>query len=132
MLAAIAPAPFRLDEFVRAGAWDPTALAASDSAVGSDGEAVLTDIVQRMLGDGSFNYDFATYRVTPEQAYTRADTASAVIPIDCADCYVALPFGDFTRMRERRPVCPEGCVASRTLAVYRGAGGRRASAPRTA
>ena len=50
VLAALAPKAYRFDEFVRAAAWDPDALAPSWD--GSDGEGVLSDSVQRMLGDG--------------------------------------------------------------------------------
>ena len=39
-----------------------------------DGEGALADIVQRMLGDGYFNYDFVTYTVAP-RLYTMQDTA---------------------------------------------------------
>ncbi len=34
----------------------------------------MSDIVQRMLGDGYFNYDFVTYTVAP-RLYTMQDTA---------------------------------------------------------
>ena len=61
VLAALAPRAYRFDEFVRAAAWDPDALAPSWD--GSDSEGVLSDIVQRMLGDGYFNYDIATVYV---------------------------------------------------------------------
>src|SRR3989442_801251 len=57
---------------VRAASWDPDALAPSWASV--DGEGALADIVQRMLGDGYFNYDFVTYTVAP-RLYTMQDTA---------------------------------------------------------
>ncbi len=72
VLAALSPASYRFDEFVRAASWDPDALAPSWAAV--DGEGALSDIVQRMLGDGYFNYDFVTYTVAP-RLYTMQDTA---------------------------------------------------------
>src|SRR3989449_8843756 len=53
VLAALSPASYRFDEFVRAASWDPDALAPSWATV--DGEGALADIVQRMLGDGYFN-----------------------------------------------------------------------------
>jgi hypothetical protein len=57
VLAALASDSFRTAEFARGAAWDETALAAP----GEDGaETVLTELVQRMLGDESFNYDLAT------------------------------------------------------------------------
>ena len=72
VLAALSPASYRFDEFVRAASWDPNALAPSWS--GADAEGTLADIVQRMLGDGYFNYDFVTYTVAP-RLYTMQDTA---------------------------------------------------------
>ena len=72
VLAALSPASYRFDEFVRAASWDPEALAPSWATV--DGEGALADIVQRMLGDGYFNYDFVTYTVAP-RLYTMQDTA---------------------------------------------------------
>src|SRR5881409_3714050 len=63
VLAALSPASYRFDEFVRAASWDPDALAPSWS--GADAEGTLADIVQRMLGDGYFNYDIVTYTVVP-------------------------------------------------------------------
>src|SRR3989441_3698485 len=71
VLAALSPASYRFDEFVRAASWDPNALAPSWS--GADAEGTLADIVQRMLGDGYFNYDFVTYTVAP-RLYTMQDT----------------------------------------------------------
>jgi hypothetical protein len=63
VLAALSPDPLRFDEFVRAAAWDPTALVPTWS--GADAAGSMSDIVQRMLGDGSFNYDLVTYSVAP-------------------------------------------------------------------
>jgi len=61
VLAALSPRPFRSTEFLRAGAWSRDALIASWP--GADGPGTLTDIVQRMLGDGWFTYDMAIYTV---------------------------------------------------------------------
>ncbi len=85
VLAALAPSTYRFDEFVRAAAWDPDALAPSWG--GSDGEGVLSDIVQRMLGDGYFNYDIATYTVAPPVYAMQPDTATQypMYPT-CTDC----------------------------------------------
>src|SRR2546422_852269 len=85
VLAALAPSGYRFDEFVRAAAWNPDALAPSWD--GSDGEGVLSDIVQRMLGDGYFNYDIATYTVAPPVYAMQQDTAaqSPMYPT-CTDC----------------------------------------------
>ncbi len=66
ILAALSPGSYRFDEFVRAASWDPDALAPSWS--GADAEGALADIVQRMLGDGYFNYDIVTYTVVPRPA----------------------------------------------------------------
>ncbi len=85
VLAALAPKAYRFDEFVRAAAWDPDALAPSWD--GSDGEGVLSDIVQRMLGDGYFNYDIATYTVAPSVYAMQQDTG-VQYPLypTCTDC----------------------------------------------
>jgi len=85
VLAALAPKAYRFDEFVRAAAWDPDALAPSWD--GSDGEGVLSDIVQRMLGDGYFNYDIATYTVAPPVYAMQQDTG-VQYPLypTCTDC----------------------------------------------
>ena len=85
VLAALAPRAYRFDEFVRAAAWNPDALAPSWD--GSDGEGVLSDIVQRMLGDGYFNYDIATYTVAPPVYAMQQDTGvqSPMYPT-CTDC----------------------------------------------
>src|SRR5438034_7230132 len=85
VLAALAPRAYRFDEFVRAAAWNPDALASSWD--GSDCEGVLSDIVQRMLGDGYFNYDIATYTVAPPVYAMQQDTGvqSPMYP-PCTDC----------------------------------------------
>ena len=85
VLAALAPRDYRFDEFVRAATWDPDALAPSWD--GSDGEGVLSDIVQRMLGDGYFNYDIAAYTVAPPVYAMQPDTG-AQYPMypTCTDC----------------------------------------------
>ena len=85
VLAALAPRAYRFDEFVRAAAWDPNTLAPSWD--GSDGEGVLSDIVQRMLGDGYFNYDIAAYTVAPPVYAMQPDTG-AQYPMypTCTDC----------------------------------------------
>jgi hypothetical protein len=60
VLAAVAKAPFRFDQFEQNGRWDYQAF--SDSAAGSDHEAGLMGIVQRMEpADGHFDFDVATY-----------------------------------------------------------------------
>jgi hypothetical protein len=85
VLAALAPRAYRFDEFVRAAAWDPDALAPSWS--GSDSEGVLSDIVQRMLGDGYFNYDIATYTVAPPVYAMQQDTGVQYPTYPtCTDC----------------------------------------------
>jgi uncharacterized protein DUF4384 len=63
ILAALAPRSYRFQEFERAAVWDPAALVPSWS--GADGEGALSDIVQRMLGDGYFSWDIVTYTVAP-------------------------------------------------------------------
>lgn len=86
ILAAVSPASYRFEEFVRTAAWDRDALAPSWS--GADAEGALADIVQRMLGDGYFNYDVVTYTVVP-RPYAMQDTTSPYqYPgyASCTDC----------------------------------------------
>jgi len=63
VLAALSPGSLRDDEFARQADWNPDALA--PSWPGADREGALTDVVQRMAGDGYFNYDFVTSTVAP-------------------------------------------------------------------
>src|SRR5438093_1517631 len=50
ILAALSVDPLRFDEFVRSAAWNPNALVPSWNDTNAEG--ALSDIVQRMLGDG--------------------------------------------------------------------------------
>ena len=137
VLAALSPDPFRFAEFVRGGTWNAGALTATWQGDGS-AEASLTDIVQRMLGDGSFNYDLITYTVAPQAALALAETAAAPAsvppapPAACIGCsYVQsttvvveeLPFNFFPRSHHRatRPApAPVATAAPPALALYRG------------
>jgi hypothetical protein len=94
VLAALSPDAFWFDEFARGHAWDRAALVRSGpgrSGAGADAVAALTDIVQRMLGAGSFNYDFATYAVAP-RAYALGETAGPPPSGACVGC----SFTEFT------------------------------------
>src|SRR5205814_5488056 len=71
ILAALATDPMQFDEFARQADWNPDALIPSWS--GADAEGALSDIVQRMLGDGTFNYDLVTYTVAPA-VYAQQDS----------------------------------------------------------
>jgi hypothetical protein len=82
VLAALSPDPVWFGEFTKAGEWD--ALALTGLGAGADPEATLTDDVQRMLGDGSFNYDVAGYAVTPPAAFSLETDAST--PASCLGC----------------------------------------------
>jgi uncharacterized protein DUF4384 len=84
VLAALSPDPLRFDEFVRAAAWDSEALV--PTWAGADAAGSMSDIVQRMLGDGYFNYDIVTYRVAPP-VYAQRD----MTPQDTAPAYDAYP-----------------------------------------
>ena len=84
ILAALSPDPLRFDEFVRAAAWDSAALVPTWS--GADAAGSMSDIVQRMLGDGYFNYDLVTYRVAPP-VYAQQD----MTPQEPAPAYDAYP-----------------------------------------
>src|SRR5437016_3074932 len=63
ILAAVSADPIWFDEFARRAEWNPDALVPSWRD--ADPESALDDIVQRMLGDGTFNYDVLTYLVAP-------------------------------------------------------------------
>src|SRR3989475_10756634 len=67
VLAGRSTAPLRFDEFVRGDHWDYRVLDAP--LAGSDKEAALLDLVQRMVGDGHFDYDAVTYSVAAPIAY---------------------------------------------------------------
>jgi len=89
VLAALSPDALRFDEFVRTAAWDSEALVPTWS--GADAAGSMSDIVQRMLGDGYFNYDVVTYRVAPpvyaQQDMTPQETAPAYDAYPtCVDC----------------------------------------------
>jgi hypothetical protein len=89
VLAALSPDPLRFEEFVRAAAWDSDALVPSWS--GADAAGSMSDIVQRMLGDGYFNYDVVTYSVAPpvyaQQDMTPQETPPAYDAYPtCVDC----------------------------------------------
>lgn len=86
VFAALSDRVYRFDEFARGASWNPEALAPSWS--GADAEGALSDIVQRMLGDGYFNYDVAAYTVAPA-TYAMQEPAAAYqdrAPASCIDC----------------------------------------------
>lgn len=143
VLAALTAKTYRFDEFVRAAAWSPDALASSWN--GADGEGVLSDIVQRMLGDGYFNYDIATYTVAPAIYAAQQDTGLGPPPPPppypvyptCTDCtfigyqenvfesaFLCDPFfatclgdGRFGHARHRRDQPSTPSPATRTIAL---------------
>jgi hypothetical protein len=57
-LAAVASAPFRVEQFVENGRWDSAAL--SGDGVRDDPEAALIDLVGRMRGEEGFDYAVAS------------------------------------------------------------------------
>ena len=134
VLAAVSSEPFRFSEFVSGAVWNAAALALS--WVGSDAEASLTDIVQRMLGDESFNYDLVMYTVGTPRTYALDDTtAGAPTPAatQCAECsyYPQLPavmidapvLVAFPRVHHPPPFrgsASQVAPAATALALYRG------------
>jgi len=78
VLAALSETPFRFTEFSRTGRWDGALLVASHPE--ADGPGTLTDIAQRMLGDGWFNSDFAMYTVRSPQSEARIQQQRQAIP----------------------------------------------------
>jgi len=84
ILAALATDPMQFDEFARQADWNPEALIPSWS--GADAEGALSDIVQRILGDGTFNYDLVTYTVAPA-VYAQQDATPQYAPYStCVNC----------------------------------------------
>jgi hypothetical protein len=75
VLAAVSPSSFRFDEFLRTVNWNPDALKPSWEGADAAGGDGVTDLVQRMLGDGYFNYDIATYTVAA-RTYAQAPPSS--------------------------------------------------------
>ncbi len=75
ILAALTAGPIWFDEFAHDASWNAAALVASWG--GADAEGALTDIVQRMLGDGAFNYDILSYTVRPSAYAQRPQVVPA-------------------------------------------------------
>jgi uncharacterized protein DUF4384 len=115
VVAALSPDPIWFDEFVHNGSWDVTTL----GNAAADPEALLTDVVQRMLGDGSFNYDVVTYTVVPGPAII-ADAAGYTLPLlgVCVECSVIQIDRPFLHRRRRAPVAPPTPPAPAAIAVY--------------
>ena len=82
VLAALSSDPVWFGEFAAGRGWNEYALARSTS--GTDPEGALTDIVQRMLGDGSFTYDLTTYAVAPPPAPPTLSFNTE--PLDMSEC----------------------------------------------
>ena len=99
VVAALSPDPIWFDEFVHRSMWDATTL--TGVGAGGDPEGALTEIVQRMLGDGSFSYDLVTYDVAPPPApnVVTAPEPSPESTGGCVDCfyprvdYLVYPYG---------------------------------------
>jgi hypothetical protein len=130
VLAALAPTGYRFDEFARAAAWNPDALAPSWS--GSDGEGALSDIVQRMLGDGYFNYDIATYTVAPPAYAMAQDTGVTSPPAPYPTCTDCTFIGYQENVYEPLALCDpffSPCFSGRGFRHHGRAGGGAGAAP---
>ena len=101
ILAALSVDPLRFDEFVRTAGWNPDALVSSWND--SNAEGALSDIVQRMLGDGAFNYDLVTYTVAPPIYAQQPSLPSPSASPDIAQGDVQQP--DTTPNYGSYPVC---------------------------
>jgi hypothetical protein len=84
ILAALTTDPMQFDEFASQVDWNPDALVPSWS--GADAEGALSDIVQRMLGDGTFNYDLVTYTVAPAVYAQQESTPQNAPYATCVGC----------------------------------------------
>jgi len=69
VLAAWSPTPFDFTVFQQDGHWDAAQL--NLTPLGSDREAGLVDLVQKMSDQHHFDYDFVTYTVRSAWAYFR-------------------------------------------------------------
>src|SRR5579859_3030416 len=78
ILAAVSTDPIWFYEFARDGQWSADVL--SPSWRGGDATGALTDIVQRMLGDGSFNYDVVNITLAPPPAVPVAYAPASETP----------------------------------------------------
>jgi len=131
IVAAVSCDALHFGEFVNGSRWDGASLSAIWYA--RDGEAVLTDIVQRMLGDGSFNYDGATYGGSTEQvSYLPPEGLPiGVDTLQCdpyyADCF---PFIHVRRPEPARAVSSPVSQPGSTLAAYYRGQPAEAVAPR--
>ncbi len=75
VLAARSVSPFKFDEFVRGDHWDYRVL--GERQAGDDKEAVLLDLVQRMVPGGHFDYDTQQYFIaTPRTYYSESYSPS--------------------------------------------------------
>ncbi|HEV2749575.1 MAG TPA: DUF4384 domain-containing protein [Gemmatimonadales bacterium] len=79
VLAALSVDRLRFDEFVRLASWNSTALVPSWNDPNAEG--ALSDIVQRMLGDGSFDYDLVSYTVAPPIYAQQPLPAPGAVPV---------------------------------------------------
>ncbi|HUK22178.1 MAG TPA: hypothetical protein VLV45_11575 [Gemmatimonadales bacterium] len=124
LLAARSDAAFQTAEFVRGAEWDANAL--GGVSPDQDAEAAMTEIVQRMLGQESFNYDLTMYDVNapdvePEQPLaTTAEPDAALLVYDVAPATPILPVAP---VPVRRQLAPRHRAVNNTttaLAVYQG------------
>jgi len=97
ILAALSPDPIWFNEFSHDASWSPSALTPSWN--GADPSGGMTDIVQRMLGDGGFTYDVLRYTVVaplvaqaPDSG-AGSDSTSTLVADDAAltTCGVSSP-----------------------------------------
>jgi hypothetical protein len=115
VVAALSPDPIWFDEFVRNDSWDVTTL----GSAAADPEALLTDVVQRMLGDGSFNYDVVTYAVNPRPTIIADAVGYTLPPLGvCVECSFVQVDRPFLHRRRRAPVTPPAPPAPGAIAVY--------------
>jgi hypothetical protein len=118
VVAALSPDRMWFDEFVHDSNWDAAALTGAGAS--GDPEALLTDLVQRMLGDGSFNYDVVTYTLAPRPAAIVDAAADAPKPQSvCVDCSLTqVDLVVFSHHRRRGAAAPAVSPAPAAIAVY--------------
>jgi hypothetical protein len=116
VVAALSSDPIWFDEFAQNGAWNATAL--TGTGADADPEALLTDLVQRMLGDGSFNYDVVTYAVAPPQNAVADQESYTFSPVAvCIECSF-IQVRRFPHRRRRAPAALAAPSPQAAIAVY--------------
>lgn len=117
VVAALSPDPMWFDEFAHHGTWNVAAI--GDAGGATNSEALLTDVVQHMLGDGSFNYDVVTYNVAPSATAIADAPVTTLEPlVVCIQCSFIQVDRPFPHHRRRTSAASSSPPAPAAIAVY--------------